>query len=173
MTLIELMVVVVIVGVLAAGVTAYFARTDNAGAAKGLAYKVWVAMRSARATASNLGTVVRITFTDQTNSTTVLVTRNENVGPNPTGVWLTLDTFQSPGGAKVKCVTPTTDVTNDLSANAACAVNQTVEFLPSGPAGDPTAHKGSTVYVQDVEGHNQHKIYVYRLTGFSRLVTNW
>ena len=174
LTLIELMVVIVIVGVLGAIVAANMARTDNAGAAKGLAFKIWVAMRSARTSAANIGAVVRMRFTDQptTNSTLIQVSRNANVGPNPTGVWLTMETFESPKGGRVLGITDTADAAANNSASG--SLPRTILFNPDGTAGvDGGPLAGATVYVQDISNKYQYKVYVYRLTGFSRLVSGW
>ena len=123
-----------------------------------------------------MGAVVRLQFTDQpaTNSTLVQMSRNANVGPTPTGVWLTMDSFESPKGGRVRCITDSADAAANNSGAGNCILNRVLWFLPDGGAGSagvPPA--GATVYVQDVAGTYTYKVYAYRLTGFSRLVNGW
>jgi len=179
-TLVELMIVLVIIGILAVIVGAGLTRPTNASAARGLAHKVWVATRSARTIATNTGSVVRIVFT--TDGKAFTLSRNAVVGPLPTGAWITVSHGQATGSSKITCVHNQTKVTSagtpwTDSTNCKLTGPRDLRFHPDGRVGelaDPLGKlRGGTIYVQDGAAKYQHKIYIYKLTGFSRHVTNW
>lgn len=177
MTLVELMIVLVIIGILAVIVGAGLTRPTNASAARGLAHKVWIATRSARTIATNTGSVVRIVFT--TDGKAFTVSRNAAVGPTPSGAWIAVTHGQATGSSKIRCVHNQTKDASDGSAwadstNCKLTPARDLRFHPDGRVGefaDSVGLRGGTIYVQDATAKYLHKIYIYKLTGFSRHIT--
>lgn len=163
-TLVELMVVVAIIGILAATGAYSIGNDVRAQETSSLARGLEFQMLRARASSVGDGFQRRIACSSSTCSLQTATTSGMGApaGWNPSG-----DTIYGGSGGQVWAVDTATDVTAKSPGAGPLGGTATITFFPDGSATPATA------FITDAKQGRHFKVYVYAATGMPRLVDSW
>lgn len=175
MTLVELMIVVVIVGVMSAAAMFALSGSTHAQNAANLARSIDFAVQRARSEAVSDNKQRAITCDPPSASSPRCTYKIANATGMSTVDFTNATQYATDGiisygkHAKVHNITKSTDY-NANKAGSAMSSATTIVFYPDGTA------DRATFYVADTNASktgNQYKVYVYPGTALARLVSNW
>jgi prepilin-type N-terminal cleavage/methylation domain-containing protein len=181
-TLPELLTVVAITGVLAAIAMVSLSGSGNEQNAAALARSIQFAMLRARASALSDGSARQLQCGPKTSSQTMTATFAgcsfwvaTTKGASPTAWTEESYNVQASSHALIWNITSTQTDSAASAGAVPMTSNVNIIFYPSGVVstnsnGTPT---GATVFVCDKTGNHRYKVYAFKGTGLSKLVSTW
>ena len=178
-TLVELMVVVAIVGVVAALAGRFYSKGVRGETAPAFARNLMSMVMEARHTALTLGRPVRITMAPSTSTAMPAMTVTTTLY-DTTSAWVDQTKISVP--TSMAFCTPQQGITQNTptcpltSAKVLCFyANGRVDLPTSGSCAttSPSSGSGATLFVENSAGDKKYKLWVWGLTGMTKIMDRW
>lgn len=178
-TLVELMVVVAIIGVVGALAARLYSKGVRGDTAPAFARNLMSTMLEARHMALTLGRPVRVTLAPSTSSAAPAMTVTTTLY-DTTATWVDQSRISVPTSmwlctpkSGLSTNTPTCPMT---AANVLCFyANGRVDDPPSGTCAttSPSSGSGATLFVGNTAGDKKYKLWIWGLTGMTKMMDQW
>ncbi|HEX9103027.1 MAG TPA: prepilin-type N-terminal cleavage/methylation domain-containing protein [Polyangia bacterium] len=179
-TLVELMVVVAIISVVGALAARLYSRGVRGETAPGLARTLMSTMLDARHMALTLGRPTRVTLAPAASTATPAMTVTTALY-DTTSAWVDQSKVSVPTSMQLCTPLPGisygTPVCPMTTANQICfSPNGHVNLVPSGgncPTTSTSTFSGATVFVASRAGDKKYKLWIWGVTGMTKMVDAW
>jgi prepilin-type N-terminal cleavage/methylation domain-containing protein len=180
-TLVELMVVVTIVGLVAALAARMYSRGVTGETAPAFARSLMSTLLEARHSALALGRATRVTLTPSSPAMRVV---SEAWDPT-SGRWLVQTTLSVPtslqlctpdASVQLGAVTPVCPLPATQTTQVCFAANGRVNLAAASvgcPTTSPSSGTGSTLYVRSSRGDKKYRLVIWGLTGMVKMIDQW
>jgi prepilin-type N-terminal cleavage/methylation domain-containing protein len=177
-TLVELMVVVALVGVVAALATRLYSRGVRGEAAPAFARSLLAAVQETRHAALSLGRPMRLRLEPATTGAQVIIDQWDPssstwVAQNGMTVPSGVDLCRPDAAVQLGTVTPTCPLTAGMNNLLCVSASGRVNVGTSCPSGSISTFTGATLYFADSNRDKKYRVVVWGLTGMAKLMDTW